>query len=65
VFERGHSITDDLGSPRWRGRTNRCANFVQGAAGGLRNASQVFINGFWSAVRFAAELRLPDFELFT
>src|SRR5258708_7234192 len=62
VLERRHPIADDFGSLRKRSRPNRRANLVQGAAGGFRDASKVFIDAFRSALAFRRGTALARFS---
>jgi len=52
VLEGGNPVTDGLGCLRWQSRPNRGANRVQSAAGGFRDASQIFVNTFRSVSGF-------------
>src|SRR5713226_2426955 len=64
VLERGNAIADGLGSLRWHSGPNRCANLVQGAAGGFRDTSKVFINVFRSALAFRRRTAIARFHFF-
>jgi hypothetical protein len=64
VLERRNPIADGLGSLRWHSGPNRRANLVQGAAGGFRDTSKVFINVFRSAVAFRRRTAIARFHFF-
>src|SRR5712692_7644444 len=64
VLERRHPIADGLGSLRWHSGPNRRAHLVQGAAGGFRDTSKVFINVFRSAVAFRGRTAMAGFHFF-
>lgn len=46
VLERRNAIADGFANFRWHGRSDRCPNLVQSAAGGFRDAGNVVINAF-------------------
>ena len=46
VAERRDAVAEDFGRSGWNRRTNRCADFLQGAARWLRCRGQVFVDGF-------------------
>src|SRR5258708_3371377 len=52
VLERRNLIADGFGSLRWHSGANRRANLVQGAAGGFRDAGEVFVHALGSDVAF-------------
>src|SRR2546425_5846534 len=64
VLERRHPIADGLGSLRWHDGPNRRAYLVQGAAGGFRDASEVFIDVFRSAVAFRRRTAIARVQFF-
>src|SRR5438876_6187779 len=64
VLERRNPIANGLGSLRWHSGANRRANLVQGAAGGLRDTSEVFINIFRSTVAFCRRTAIVRFHFF-
>jgi len=63
VLERRNPIADRLGSLEWESGSNRRANLVQGAAGGFRDTSKVFINVFWRALAFRHRAAIARFHL--
>jgi len=64
VLERRNPIADGLGSLLWHSGPNRCANLVQGAAGGFRDTSKVFINAFRSALSLRDRTAIGRFRFF-
>src|SRR3989442_3040942 len=62
ILERRNPIADGLGSLRRHSGSNRRANLVQGAAGGFRDTSKVFINVFRSAVAFRRRTAIARFH---
>src|SRR5713226_4578452 len=64
VLERRNPIADGLGSLRWHSGANRRANLAQGAAGGFRDTSEVFINVFRSALAFRRRTATAGFHFF-
>src|SRR3989442_6432329 len=64
ILERRNPIADGLGSLRRHSGSNRRANLVQGAAGGFRDTSKVFINVFRSAVAFRRRTAIARFHFF-
>ena len=64
VTERRNPIADGLGSLGWHSGPNRGADLVQGAAGGLRDSSKVFINGFRSAAAFRRRTEIARLNFF-
>ena len=64
VLDRRHPIADGFGSLRWHSGPNRHANLAQGAAGGFRDTSKVFINIFRSPVGFRHRTVTARFHFF-
>src|SRR5712692_1749851 len=64
VLECRNPIADGLGSLRWHSGSNRRANLVQGAAGGLRDTSKVFSKVLWSAIVFRRRTAIARFHFF-
>src|SRR5271157_899641 len=64
VFDRRNPIADGLGGLRWHSRPNCCTNLVQGAAGGFRDTSKVFINAFRNALSLRRRTALGRFHFF-
>ena len=64
VLERRNPIADGLGGLRWHSGPNRRAHLVEGAAGGFRDTSKVFINVFRSAIAFRRRTAIARFHFF-
>lgn len=64
VPERGNPVADGLGSFRWDGGANRCANLLRGAAGRFRDSGKVFIDVFRSALGFRGKTAIARFRFF-
>src|SRR5713101_3620612 len=54
VLECWYPVADCLSGFRWHRGPDRRANLVQGAAGGLWNAREVFVHALWGGVPLAA-----------
>src|SRR3989442_8516437 len=64
VLERRNSIADGLGSLWWQSGPNRRAKFVQGVAGGFRDACEIFVHVLRDEVAFRARTAITGSRFF-
>src|SRR5580658_6486122 len=64
VCEGGDPVADGLGSFRRHDGPNCCANLLQGAARGFRNAGEIFVDGLGSGAGFGAQTATTRICLF-